>query len=252
LPAGIVLLSGLTSSAVLVTVEMAAMLARSSFAEAVNNAGGTSVRGKALSEPKAVAEDIEEVVPGIWHWSVWDERIHAESHAHALATAQGAVLIDPLPLARQALRRLEPVLAICLTAACHQRSAWRYRRLLHARVHAPEGSQPVDEEPDQPYRDGEALPGDLKAIRTPGPDHAHYAFLREQTPSVLFTGDLVMRAAGGDLQFVWPEYQEDPEAMKASVETLADLPFGVLCMAHGAPIVAQPAAALRALLRRTT
>jgi glyoxylase-like metal-dependent hydrolase (beta-lactamase superfamily II) len=69
---------------------------------------------------------------------------------------------------------------------------------------------------------------------------------------VLFTGDLVMRAEGGDLQFAWPEYQEDPEATKASVQRLADLPFGLFCMAHGAPIADQPAAALRALLRRAT
>jgi glyoxylase-like metal-dependent hydrolase (beta-lactamase superfamily II) len=205
-----------------------------------------------MSEPKAVAENVEEVVPGIWHWFVWDERIGAESHAHALATAQGSVLIDPLPLVPEALRRLEPVAAICLTAACHQRSAWRYRRMLSVQVHAPEGSEPMEEEPDRLYHDNEALPGGLRAIRTPGPDQAHYAFLREQPPPVLFTGDLVMPAEGGDLQFAWPEYQEDPEATKASVEKLAALPFGLLCMAHGAPIVGQPAAALRALLRRVT
>jgi glyoxylase-like metal-dependent hydrolase (beta-lactamase superfamily II) len=205
-----------------------------------------------MSEPEAVAEDMEEVVPGVWHWFVWDERIDAESHAHALATAQGSVLIDPLPLVAEALRRLEPVVAICLTAACHQRSAWRYRRMLKVDVYAPENARPMDEGPDHVYHDKDALPGGLKAIHTPGPDRAHYAFLRAQTPPVLFTGDLVMRVEGGDLQFAWPEYQEDPQAMKASVERLADLPSDLFCMAHGAPIVGQPAAALRALLRRPT
>ena len=249
-----VLLSGLTSGAALVTVKVPVRFSLARFAKTMNTAGGASCQRKGIemSEPKAVAEDMEEVVPGIWHWSVWDERIDARSHAHALVTPEGGVLIDPLPLAPQVLRRLEPVVAICLTAACHQRSAWRYRRMLRVHVYAPERSRPMEEEPDQLYRDNEALPGGLKAIRTPGPDHAHYAFLRTQTPPVLFTGDLVMRAEDGDLQFAWPEYQEDPEATKASVERLADLPFGLLCMAHGAPIVGQPAAALRALLRRTT
>ena len=205
-----------------------------------------------MSEPEAVADHVKTVVPGIWHWHVWDDRIDGPSHAHALTTAEGTILIDPLPLAQEALRRLEPITAICLTAACHQRSAWRYRRMLGVHVYAPEGSRAMDEEPDEVYRDNAALPGGLKAIRTPGPDQAHYALLRAQTPPVLFTGDLVMQTDGGGLQFVWPEYQEDPEATKASVERLADLPFGLLCMAHGAPIVGQPAAALRALLRRTT
>lgn len=203
-----------------------------------------------MSEPQAVAEEMDEVVPGIWHWSIWDERIDARSHAHALSTPEGSVLIDPLPLVPQALQRLEPVVAICLTAACHQRSAWRYRRILGVHVYAPERSRPMEEEPDQRYHDGEVLPGGLKAIFTPGPDHAHYAFLRAAPPPVLFTGDLIMRAEGADLQFVPPDYQDDPEATTASVEKLSDLPFAVFCMAHGAPLTDQPAAALRALLRR--
>ena len=124
--------------------------------------------------------------------------------------------------------------------------------MLKVRVYAPEGSREMDEEPDEVYRDHDVLPGGLKAIHTPGPDHAHYAFRGTQRPVVLFTGDLVMHAEGGDLQFVWPEYQEDPEATKASVQRLAELTFDVLCMAHGAPIVDQPTAALRTLLRRTT
>jgi glyoxylase-like metal-dependent hydrolase (beta-lactamase superfamily II) len=202
-----------------------------------------------MSEPEAVAEVVTPIVPGIWHWHVWDDRIDGESYAHALTTAEGTILIDPLPLAQEALRRLEPVTAICLTAACHQRSAWRYRRMLKVQVHAPKGARAMDEEPDMVYRDNDVLPGGLKAIHTPGPDQAHYAFLREHTPPVLFTGDLVMRGKDGDLQFVWPEYQEDPEATRASVHRLADLPFGLFCMAHGAPIDNQPAGALRALLR---
>jgi hypothetical protein len=150
----------------------------------------------AVTEPKAEATHVEQVVPGIWHWYVWDDRIGSESHAHAVSGEGGSVLIDPLPLQETALRSLEPIAAICLTAACHQRSAWRYRRTCGAKVHVPEGTREMEEEPDLRYREGDALPGGLKAINTPGPERAHFALWREQPPAVVFCPDLVMRGEG--------------------------------------------------------
>lgn len=201
-----------------------------------------------MSEPKAVADTVEEVVPGVWRWLVLDERIDAESDAHAVADRGGTVLIDPLPLREAALGRLEPIVAICLTAACHQRSAWRYRRAYGAKVFAPDGCRAMDEEPDLHYRAGDILPGGLKAVHTPGPELAHYAFWRERSPSVLFCPDLIMREADGALAFIPAEYHDDPEATRDSVRRLLDLPFEVLCLDHGAPITDDPRAALRRLL----
>ncbi len=51
-----------------------------------------------MSEPKATAESAEQVVPGVWRWHVWDERIDFESDAYAVAADNGIVLIDPRPL----------------------------------------------------------------------------------------------------------------------------------------------------------
>jgi hypothetical protein len=45
-----------------------------------------------------VAETVEEVVPGVWRWHVWDDRIDSESDAHAVSDRTGTVLIDPLAL----------------------------------------------------------------------------------------------------------------------------------------------------------
>ena len=98
------------------------------------------------------------------------------------------------------------------------------------------------------YREGDRLPGGLRAILTPGPEPIHFAFLREQAPAVLFCADLFMREAEGDLSFVPAEYHDDPEATRASVRKLAQLPFEVLCMAHGAPLTRDPHRALCKLL----
>ncbi len=201
-----------------------------------------------MSEPRAVAEAIEEVVAGVWRWHVRDDRIDSESDAYAVEADGGVVLIDPLPLREEALHRLEPIRAICLTAACHQRSAWRYRKVQGVPVYAPDGCREMDEAPDHAYRPGEVLPGGLRAVHTPGPEPAHFAFLRVAAPAVLFCADLIMRSEGGELVFIPGEYHDDPTATRDSVRRLVDLPFSVLCLAHGAPIAADPHDALRKLL----
>jgi glyoxylase-like metal-dependent hydrolase (beta-lactamase superfamily II) len=212
-----------------------------------------------VTEPKAVASEIDEIAPGVWHWRIEDERIGGHtsaSHAVTVAAATadavpgaGTVLIDPLPLSEAALERLVPVEAICLTAQCHQRSAWRYRQRFGAPVYAPH-TRAMEEEPDERYSEGGLLPGGLRVLHTPGPEEAHFSFLLEREPSALFCSDLLMREKGR-LEFVPLEYHDDPPTTRRSVELLLGLDFELLCLDHGAPILDRPKDAIRELLERT-
>jgi hypothetical protein len=205
-----------------------------------------------MAEPNAVAEAADEVVPGVWRWGVANERIGgAESTGHAVVGGDGVVLVDPVRLAPRALAALAPVAAILLTAQCHQRSSWRYRRELGARVWAPEGTRPMEEEPDERYRAGDLLPGGLRAVHTPGPEDVHFSFLRADRPSVLFCSDLLTNYGGRGLDFVPLKYHDDPPQTRRTVEGFLDLDFEVLCLDHGSAIVDDPKAAIRALLART-
>ena len=132
-----------------------------------------------VSEPKAIAHETVEIVPGLWCWAVEDERIGGFfSAAHAFAAEEGVVLVDPLPLETSALAALGEPAAICLTSGSHQRSAWRLRRELGLRVYAPALVKEVEEEPDVRYRKGDVLPGGLKAIFAPGPGTTQHALRR--------------------------------------------------------------------------
>ncbi len=202
-----------------------------------------------MSEPTSKAKTVTQVVPGVWHWHLWDDRIDFESDAYAVAGAEGVVLIDPLPLQEKALGKLGPVAAICLTAACHQRSAWRYRKKFGVKVYGPAQSRAMEEEPDERYVAGQILPGNLEAIHTPGPESAHYAFLWPNKPKVLFCADLLMRIEDGLLELVPPGYHDSPSETRESVRHLLDLDFSTLCLSHGAPIRANPHAALRKALQ---
>jgi hypothetical protein len=205
-----------------------------------------------MAEPNAVADDAEEVVPGVWRWGVANERIGgAESTGHAVAGKGGVVLVDPVRLAPDALATLGRVAAILLTAQCHQRSSWRYRRELGAPVWAPSGTRPMEEEPDERYSAGNLLPGDLRAVHTPGPEEVHFSFLLEQDPRVFFCSDLLTNYGGRGLDFVPLQYHDDPPLTRRTVEGLLDLDFHVLCLDHGSAITDDPKAEIRALLART-
>jgi glyoxylase-like metal-dependent hydrolase (beta-lactamase superfamily II) len=211
-----------------------------------------------MSEPLEIAERLEKVAHGLFYWRIHNSAIGGGiSSSHALTTSAGSVFVDPVRLANDALTSLPRPDAILLTARCHQRSAWRYRAEFGAEVWLPEDAEAADEEPDHRYAEGDALPGGLVPLRTPGPERPHYSFFLEREPGVLFCSDLLMRVdaaageGGGRLAFVPPEYHEDPAETRRSVERLLDLPFSILCLDHGAPISDDPKAALRRLLGST-
>lgn len=201
-----------------------------------------------MSEPNAVAETVDEVLPGVWTWSVHDDRIDFVSTAHAVAGPDGVVLIDPLPLQPDALRSLGDVAAICLTAGTHQRSTWRYRRELEVPVYAPALSKLIEEEPDARYSEGDDLPDGLGAVFTPGAGTTQHTFLLEREGGVAFVPDLFANIPERGLAIVGEEEMPDPDEARRSIRRLLDLPFATLCLDHGAPVMDDPKTAIRRLL----
>jgi glyoxylase-like metal-dependent hydrolase (beta-lactamase superfamily II) len=203
-----------------------------------------------MTEPREIAENVEVVVAGVYHWRIHNSNIGgAIASSHAVEDGDGIVMVDPVQLADAALGSLARPTAVVLTARCHQRSAWRFRSQFGIEVWLPVDAEAADEEPDRRYAEGDVLPGGLVALRTPGPEWPHYSFLLKREPGVLFVSDLIGNR-GGALDFVPPQFHEDPAETRRSVERLLDLPFAALCLDHGAPITYDPKAALRELLAR--
>jgi glyoxylase-like metal-dependent hydrolase (beta-lactamase superfamily II) len=200
-----------------------------------------------VSEPKTVAASIEEVVQGIWRWSIHDERIDFVGAAYAVKTDGSAVMIDPLPLEEAALAELGPVEAIVLTCGSHQRCAWRYRRELGVQVYAPALAKEIDEEPDVRYGDGDALPGELHAVFTPGAGTTQHTLVLGD-PKVAFVPDMLVETPDGRVAMLASRWMYDPEEARRSVEKLLDLDFEVLCLAHGGAVTDDAKDALRAAL----
>jgi len=205
-----------------------------------------------MTEPVEIAQACEEAAPGLWHWRIRNRAIGGSISSSQLVAANGEVfLVDPVQLAPDALAALPRPTAIGLTAKCHQRSAWRYREEFGAPVWAPQGTAPMDEEPDRRYGAGDTLPGGLLAVHTPGPEDVHFCFLLEREEGVVLCSDMLGRSEDGELEFIPLRFHDDPDATRRSVERLLDLPFSVLCLDHGPPLADDPKAAIRALLERT-
>ena len=195
-----------------------------------------------MSECREVAEQAEEIALGVWYWSVRDERIGGH---HGTSHAAGGVLIDPHRLAPDALAEIGEIEAIVLTTSAHQRSAWRLRRELGARVYLPAMAQEMDEEPDERYGEGDELPGGLEPVFTPGAGTTQHSLLLPRDGGVLFTPDLFVRSREGPLEFVPAEYMHDADEARRTAERLLELDFDVLCSGHGAPLVGGAKQALR-------
>jgi glyoxylase-like metal-dependent hydrolase (beta-lactamase superfamily II) len=200
-----------------------------------------------VSEPRTVAAAVEEVVPGIRRWSIFDERIDFVSAAYAVTGEEETVLIDPLPLEPEALAGLEDVRAIVLSCGSHQRCAWRYRRELGMKVHAPALSREIDEEPDVRYGDGDELPGGLRAVFTPGAGTTQHTLLLAD-PKAAFVPDMLVETPEGRVAMLASRWMYDPEEARRSVEKLLEHDIDVLCLAHGSAVTEGVKEALRGAL----
>ena len=203
-----------------------------------------------MPEPGGVARAAGEVCPGVFRYTMQDDRIAYQSDSYVLVDGDRAVLLDPLPMEEQALRRHGTVEAIVLSASCHERSAWRYRTLFQVPLYAPQGGVDFEEPPDRWYNAGDHLPGGLLDVHAPGPTEAHDAFFSSRRGGVVFCADLLTNAGGAGLGFVPGEYQDEPLRTRESVRALLDLDFEILCTDHGDPVVRGAKQAIRDLLAR--
>ncbi|MGH7254634.1 MAG: MBL fold metallo-hydrolase [Nitrospirales bacterium] len=205
-----------------------------------------------MPEPSGQASFAGEIVPGLFRYTMHDDRIDFQSDGYVLVNQGRVVLIDPLPMPEPDLARYGLVEAICLTASCHERAAWRYRRRFTVPVYAPTGAVDFEDTPDRWYQDRDRLPGGLLAVHAPGPTEAYYAFYLLRDEGVVFFGDLLTNPAGRGLGFVPDQYQDDPARTRVTVRRLLDLKFRSMTSHHGDPILRDAKAAITQALAQDT
>ena len=202
-----------------------------------------------MTEPKTLARSMTEIVPGLFHYSIQDERIKTQSDSYALVDNGRVVLIDPVRLDPAHLQDLGRIDAIVIGTPSHQRSTWSYRREHKVRVYAPEGWKDLEEKPNVTFKTGDALPEGLKPLHAPDPATSHHAFFVDAGPGVLLCTDLLHVGSKG-IEFLPDKYMNDKTQSRDSARRLLEIPFDVLCLGHGNPILEDAKHVVAEMLRR--
>lgn len=195
---------------------------------------------------------MDEIAPGLWHWTAPHDHIHSDVSSYYLAEA--AVLIDPM-IPAEGLAWFEQHGApehILLTNRHHDRESWRLREAFGCTVHCiRNGMYELEGRgPAEPFEFGDELPGGVVV-------HEVDAICPDETamyvPShrALACADGVVRSRdSGRLAFVSDYLMDDPEetkeGLRAAYRRLLELDFELLLLAHGTPVVDDGKGALRA------
>lgn len=199
---------------------------------------------------------MQEIRPGVWHWSTVHDKWGITIHSHFLPDLGGGILIDP----RVPAAGLEwfdtvgkPQHAI-LTNRHHYRDAGRFREAFGTTVHCHaagmhefSGGEEVE-----PFEHGDSLAGGIEALEVGSLCPEETALLVPAAGGVLALGDSVVRQ-DDELAFVGDHHMgDDPATVKRgllrSLGRILEREFRHLTFAHGEPIVDEGKERLRAFV----
>lgn len=197
-----------------------------------------------MPEPLPTASSFAEIAPGIFRWAAFSPFHKVELTSHAVASADGLLVFDPIPLAESEASRLRSAAAcrgIVLTNGNHQRASADWAELLDVAVLGATPELFPGEHQIRPWRDQDswqarALPGGA-----PGETMFHHAGL-----SLAVFGDAVVNLPDRQLELLPDRYCTDPGALRSSLRNLPS--FERALFAHGQPLLSGASAKLAALL----
>lgn len=197
-----------------------------------------------MPEPLPTAVSFAEIAPGIFRWAAFSPFHKVELTSHAVLTATGLTVFDPIPLAEPEWVRLGSLArrtSIVLTNGNHERAAaeWCRRWGVSPESRTPQLFPPELAVAEWTDRDG------WRALPLPGGAPGETMFLHEGLSLGVF-GDAVVHLPERGLELLPDKYCTDPAALRIS---LAALPaFERAVFAHGQTLLTGASAKVAALL----
>jgi hypothetical protein len=200
---------------------------------------------------------MQEIAPGLWHWTAERESIGSEVSSYYLESEH--VILDPMippPGLEWFEQHGRPEHAV-LTNRHHDRDAWELHAAFGCTVqcirnglYELEGRGPVEA-----FDFGDELPGGIVAHEVGAicPDETALHIPRHRALACA-DGVVGHGRAGNELGFVSDYLMDDPEQTKRGLREayrrLLELDFDLLLLAHGEPVVGGGARALRTFVDR--
>ena len=191
---------------------------------------------------------MEEIAPGLWHWTALRETIGSEVSSYYLAAER--VVIDPmLPPDRPDWFRPEHAI---LTCRHHSRDAWELGLVplvVEQGVHELEGRGAF-----RTYAWGDELPGGIVACEVGSLSPDETALYLPQHRALAIADGVVRWEGVEGLTFVPDFLMDDPEQTRAGLKAayrrlLDELEFDHLLLAHGDPVIGTASEELAALVQ---
>jgi hypothetical protein len=186
--------------------------------------------------PMPRASEIEPVAAGISIWRFYDPSVKADLYSTALGTPSGIYLIDPIPLAPDAMAELHDrtiVGGIIVTNENHERAAAEFAEAFKAPIYLNVTAATLLPR-IAPLRANE-LPSGMTAIAIEGGATGEIAIHFGET---MVIGDALINFEPYGFALLPPKYCADAKLMRRSLAKLLDYSFERMLFAHGLPILA--------------
>lgn len=186
-----------------------------------------------------------QILPGVWHWSVFSPHHKVELASSAIRTRSGWWIFDPIPLHSSGEIFLlgEPIAGIVLTNANHERNAqslaarWKTTIWANPDAHLNFKVIPTSET-------SSLLQEDWAVVSVPGGALGETVFhLAEK--ALLVIGDAVVNLPERGLELLPEKYCEDQIRLRQSLLLLPECEHALF--AHGTPIIGNAYKKLQAL-----
>lgn len=191
-----------------------------------------------------------QLIDGAYAWTSFNPEKKFNFNGHILRTSEGTVIVDPVPFSADDLAYLEAAGlkpdALVITNRNHLREResvlkrWSIPTVLHA---AEVESAAIT--PDKTVKDGDRIHG-LVCVHLPGKSPGEIGLYWPERRAFLL-GDALI-APRGKLKAVPAEKQDDPAALKRSLELLRTFDFDHLLVGDGDPLLGDAKTAVVAFL----
>jgi hypothetical protein len=200
-----------------------------------------------------VAQEVDQVAPGIFLWQFYDPAVKADLFSTALETPSGVYLIDPIPLATEPLTDLEAarqVAGVVVTNENHVRATVQFAEkysvpvFLHAAVRDALALSQIIELQDK----GRFAPG-LTAVAIEGGPVGEIAVHHEADGGTMVVGDALINFEPHGFALLPAKYCSDFKLMRRSLSKLLEYDFERMLFAHGTPLLSGARGRLEHLLK---
>lgn len=199
-----------------------------------------------------VAQEIDQVAPGIFIWQVYDPGVKADLFSTALETPSGSYLVDPIALEKEAARTLESggkVTGIVVTNENHERATRQFAEKFSVPVYLhTELGRALSFPGMIELKDNGSVATGLTALAIDGAPAGEIALQYEANGGTMVIGDALINFEPHGFTFLPAKYCRDFKLMRRSLHRLLEYPFERMLFAHGTPVLSGAHARLEQLL----